>query len=346
MTYEYQRVPEPVGGLRLHLNENTGGCSPAVLAAISRLSPTDMAFYPDYAPVIDACARHLSLPPDRFALTNGLDEGILAASVAWLRVPGHGRAEAIVVEPAFDEYAACADAVGGAVVTVAPREDFSFPLDRVLDAVTSLTRLVFLTNPNNPTGQVIPRPAIEIIARSIPDEALVFIDEAYTDFGDCSFLPALDGYPNVIVGRTFAKAWGLAALRAGCVIGAPEAIARMRRVIPPYSLNVCAAAGLRAALEDAPFRARYVAEVEQSRKLLYEAFGRLGLPFWPSAANFVLVRIGEVDRFLEGLAARGINVRDRSGEPGCAGCIRITAGLVEHTRACIAALEEVACGGR
>jgi len=172
----------------------------------------------------------------------------------------------------------------------------------------------------------------------------VFVDEAYHDFCGDTALPLVGLRPNVLVGRTFAKAHGLAALRAGCVIAQPATLEALRLVIPPYSLNVCAVAGLRAAIRDVERLHWYVDQVRQSRPLVYALCQRLGLTCWESGANFVLVRIGSRSAdVVARLAARGIFVRDRSKDPGCDGCIRITAGVVEHTERCLAALEEILC---
>jgi len=215
-------------------------------------------------------------------------------------------------------------------------------VDGVLAAIGPATRLAFLCSPNNPTGVSIPAATVSRIARALPAGALLFLDEAYVDFGAATFVPRLEAHPNVVVGRTFAKAQGLAALRAGCVVAQPGAIRFLQRVIPPYSLNVCAVEGMRAALGDAQHRAWYCSQVAESRQVLYEACARLGLRYWPSEANFVLVHVGEgAQRLVAGLAERGIFIRDRTTEPGCAGCVRITAGVVDHTRRCIAAMEEL-----
>ena len=246
---DYQRVPEPGDGLRLHLNENTGGCSPKVIEALRAVTPSQVAFYPDYSAAVEACARLLGVEPSWVALTNGLDEGLWAAASACLRA-GDAPAEAIISEPAFDMYAACVNAVGGRLVAVEPRDDLEFPLDRILAAISSRTRLVFLCSPNNPTGLAIADAALSAVARALPPGALLFIDEAYADFARGSFLPRLAEFPNVVVGRTFAKAYGLAALRIGCVVGRPEALSLVQRAIPPYSLNVCAITGLLAAIDD------------------------------------------------------------------------------------------------
>jgi histidinol-phosphate aminotransferase len=344
VSYEYERVATPASGLRLHLNENTAGCSPAVLAAVRALGRADLAAYPDYDDAMAACASRLRVPAERVLLTNGLDEGIFLAALDALR--GSSAAapfEAIVVVPAFDMYAACTDAVGGRVVEVPLGAGFAFPLDAVLAAIGERTRLVWLTNPNNPTGQVVPREAIARIA-SAASGALVFVDEAYMDFCDETLLdgPLLDRMPNVVIGRTFAKAYGLAGLRAGAVVGAPARLAFMRRAIPPYSLNVCAAAALPAAFADTAYYDWYVGQVADSKAMLYGFLEQRGVEHWKSAANFVLARFdGAAGRVASGLASRGVHVRDRSGDPGCADCLRMTAGVAGHTEALLAALREV-----
>jgi histidinol-phosphate aminotransferase len=347
-SHSYEKPPTPSSGLRLHLNENTGGCSPAVLEALRTLTCTDAAFYADSAPAAEACARHLGVEVTELILTNGLDEGILATSVASLRGGGTGAPyEAIVVTPAFDMYAATAAAAGGRVVEVRQSPDFAFPLDEVLASIGAETRLIFLTNPNNPTGLLIPKPSILAIADAAA-HAIVFLDEAYADFSGTSLIQDADTRrrSNIVIGRTFAKAYGLAALRVGAVVGAPATLEPIRRVVPPYSINVAAAKALPAALADRAHVERYLHETAASKEMLYQALDRFGVGYWPSAANFVLARFGDRAKpITAALQSRGIYVRDRSGEDACRGCVRITTGLIEHTRQCIEALEEVLCAG-
>jgi histidinol-phosphate aminotransferase len=345
----YDKPAELYDGLRLHQNENTGGCSPRVLDALARLRADEVGFYPPYADATRACAKYLGVSEDLIALTNGLDEGIMGLAVAYLR-PKPGRSlipEALVPEPAFEIYRVDTDVVDGRFVSVMPKPDFQFAVDDVLAAITPATRVVFLTNPNNPTGVSMPLDAIRQIARRVPREAVVFVDEAYSEFAGTTFIPELASFPNVIVGRTFSKAFGLAGLRIGCLIGAPEVVNPIRAAIPVYSVNIAAVAAVIAALGDLEYVRGYLAQVNESKALLYAACERLGLRYWKSDANFVLVGAGDRTRELvDGVAARGIYLRDRSSEPGCAGCVRIATGIVEHTRRCIAAMEEVLCAAR
>ena len=146
----------------------------------------------------------------------------------------------------------------------------------------------------------------------------------------------------MVVGRTFAKAHGLAALRIGALIAHPDTLAPLRRLLPPYSVNVCAIRALEAALADRDYLDGYVAESRRSRELIYDFLLARELTFWPSEANFVLARIGDdAPEIVAAMAERGVFIRDRSTAPGCRGCVRITAGVVDHTQQCLAVLEGV-----
>jgi histidinol-phosphate aminotransferase len=340
----YARPADRAGALRLHLNENTGGCSQAVIDAIRQLSAEDVACYPDYAALSRECADYLGVSESQLVLTNGLDEGLLALTVSAFRImqSSHGLPEAIVPAPAFEMYSVFVKAAGGRTVAVPPRPGFAFQLRDVCNAISDRTRIIFLTNPNNPTGQLIPRDAIREIVRCAPPEVTIVIDEAYYDFCGETFLAELGAQANVVVGRTFAKAHGLAGLRAGCLIGDAGRLEAVREVVPPYSLSVFAVAGWRAALRDREYLAWYRTQVSESRELIYAACERLALPYWRSAGNFVLINVersGEPADIVRAFADRGILVRDRSRDPGCVGCIRITAGVVRHTELAVEALE-------
>ncbi|HEY7284155.1 MAG TPA: histidinol-phosphate transaminase [Vicinamibacterales bacterium] len=344
----YQKPPELYDGLRLHQNENTGGCSPKVIEALAKMKPEQIGFYPPYAEATRAVADYLGTTVDRVTLTNGLDEGIMALAVAYLRPsPAGERTEALVPEPAFEIFRFDTAVAGGMLVQVMPKPDFAFPLAEVLSAVTPRTRVAFLTNPNNPTGVAMSNDAIRQVARAIPPGAVVFVDEAYAEFAGQSFIPELGDFPNVIVGRTFSKAFGLAGLRIGCLVGAPETLDPIRRAVPVYSVNIAAVTALLAALGDLDHLRGYLRQVEQSKALLYAACDRLGLGYVKSRSNFVLVRAGDRSAALvKGAFDRGVYIRDRATEPGCEGCIRIAAGIVSHTERCIAVLDEVLCAAR
>ena len=339
-----QGYPDPGEGLRLHLNENTGGCSPRVLDAIQRLRTTDISTYPSYPQLVRACARHFGVDPDWVLLTNGLDEGILMAAVGHIALTRTHDAETIIPLPAFDPYPNSTAAVGATAVRIPPGPDFVFPTEAVIGAVTPRTRMIFLNTPSNPTGRLIPIPDLRRIAEAAT-QAIVLIDEAYIEFGGTTFLPEVAKYPNVLVGRTFSKAYGLAGMRVGVLIGQPPALDPVRKVTLPFNINAVAMAATLAALEDEEFLPRYAAQVAESRERIYAACRRLGLEYWESAANFVMVRVGDrVADVVEALAARGVHVRDRSKDPTTPGCIRVTAGVLSHTDAAIEALDSVMSG--
>ena len=330
--------------LRLHLNEQTAGCSAAVLAAIRALERESFAQYPDTAAVSAKTAAWLGVPTECVILTNGLDEGLHVVA-QWARrvaLDPQTSGSVVVVEPAFDMYAACAEAVGLGITRVLPNADFAFPIERVLKAITPRTRLIYLNDPNNPTGLGIPAGQIEQIAAAAP-QAVVLVDEAYAEFsGRSCVLDLPHRRRNVVVGRTFAKAHGLAGLRIGALIAAPETIAQLRPILPPFSVNICAATALDAALDDRAYLEWYLGEVTASKRLIYQFAERRTARHWPSEGNYVLMRLTDsAPEVVAAMAARGVLIRDRSQLPGCEGCIRITAGVVAATERCLAELEAV-----
>lgn len=354
-----QGVPDLGRGLRLHLNENTGGCSQKVVEAVRAFDGARLATYPDFRDAIHETAAYLGVDPDRIVLTNGLDEGILLASIAYLtdrtprvlielgapltapaRVP-----EIVVAQPAFEPYLSAAHAMGARIVSVPATEDYSYPVDAVLRAITTNTRIIYINNPNNPTGHPVPQASIRRVAREA-GPALVFVDEAYHDFLGETFLGEAESYANVIVGRTFSKAFGLAGMRVGVLIASPDVLEPIRRAMPLFNVNVVAIAALRAALADPDFRRWYIEQATTSKALVYDACERLGLRFWRSSANFVLIDGADrADALVAAMIARGVFVRDRTKDPSCLNCFRLTTGVVEHTRAAIEALEAV-CAAR
>jgi histidinol-phosphate aminotransferase len=245
-------------------------------------------------------------------------------------------------------YEVCTSALGGQMVLVQLGGSFELDPGAIAAALSPSTRSVFLTNPHNPSGRAYPLDTFTALVERIRPVTL-FVDEAYADFSGESLIArgTFASHPNLVVGRTFSKSYGMAGLRVGAVLAAPRTLEPLRQVVPPYSLNAWAAAALPIAIHDHAYREWYCAQAAESRALLGEACARLALPTWPSAANFVLVRIGAgAQDVVRSLALRGVLVRDRSSETGCEGCIRITAGVVDDTRRVIAALEEVLCGAQ
>jgi histidinol-phosphate aminotransferase len=329
-------------GLRLDFNESTVGCSPRVLARLRSLDAELLARYPEREPVEKEAADFLGLDPPQVLLTNGVDEAIHLLCSTYLD-PGD---EALIVVPTFAMYAIFARAEGARVIEVRAGGDFAFPESDLLARLSPRTRLIAVANPNNPTGAAVAGDVLIKIAQAAPQAALL-VDEAYFEFhgetvigrafGDCA-----TQIENLFVARTFSKAYGLAGLRIGILAGAARQMAMVRRVASPYSVNAAALAVLPEALADQEYVGGYAAQVRNNREKLQRELGCLGLHYWPSHANFVLVRIGAAHaEFVRALRDRGILVRDRHTDPGCEGCVRLTVGSDEHTQMFIDALREV-----
>lgn len=314
-------------GLRLDFNENTEGCSPRVLARMREITADDLARYPEREPVEGAVAARLGLAADQVLLTNGVDEGIHLLCESYLEPSD----EVMVVTPTFSMYEIFAEATGARVVRVQCGEDLRFPFDRIMAAITAATRLIAVASPNNPTGSVASREQLLKIADRAANAALL-VDEAYFDFHGQTVIADVATQHNLFVARTFSKAYGLAGLRAGILAGPRGQMPMVRRVSSPYSVNAVALLALPTALADAEYIASYVAQVRSGRARLEEELRKAGIAWWPSDANFVLMRIGERHReFVAAMRQRGILVRDRSADPGCDGCVRITIGTTPQT---------------
>jgi histidinol-phosphate aminotransferase len=326
-------------GLRLDFNENTVGCSLRVLERLRGLTPQDLAHYPERAPVEEKVADFLGIPSSELLLTNGVDEAIHLLCSTYLE-PGD---EALIVVPTYSMYRIYIMAAGAKVIGVAGGKDFQFPLGDVLNQLSPRTRLIAIANPNNPTGTVASSEDLRQIARSAPAGA-VLVDEAYFEFYGQTLLPKRDSLTNLFVARTFSKAYGMAGLRIGVLVGHADQMRAVRLVSSPYNVNAVALACLPDALADQAYISRYVSEVKEARRRLERVFESAGVRFWPSQANFVLARVASdqlgAASFVEHMRRRGILVRDRSADPGCEGCVRITLGPRDHTDRLLAPLQE------
>jgi len=337
-----RQMPEyhpPLGNrsaLRLDFNENTIGCSPAVLDAIQSLTVEELTRYPERGPVEALAAQHLGLDPEKVILTNGVDEAIHILCQAFLEEGD----ELLLPVPTYTMYEIYASSTDANVVRVQAGEDFAFPFERLLAAVTPRTKLIAIANPNSPTGCVFRREQILQIVQ-LASQAVVLVDEAYFHFYGETVMDLVGKVPNLIVARTFSKAYGLASLRIGLLAGPESLLHWTRRVLSPYSVNSVALAALTAALHDQAYLGWYVAEIKGARTQFLGDLARIGLQFWPTEANFVLVRIGPAHKeFCTAMRAQGILVRDRSADPGCDGLVRITIGTREQMRQAAAAITE------
>ena len=322
--------------LRLDFNDNTLACSPKVTDALRRISAGDLTRYPEREPVEALVAGHLTLQPAQVALTNGVDEAIHVLFEAFLEAGD----EVLLPVPTYTMYEVYASATDARVITVQSANDLQFPLERLLAAITPRTKVIAIANPNSPSGSVLPRAHILEIARRSP-HAVVLVDEAYFHFHGETVIDQIGIIPNLMVARTFSKAYGLAGLRLGALAGPEDLMHWVRRVLSPYSVNALALACLPPALEDAAYLDWYVAEVLAARAELEAALDDAGVRRWPSHANFVLVEIGAQHKdFVRAMNAAGVLVRDRSSDPGCDGCVRITIGTRPQMRQAIPALHK------
>jgi histidinol-phosphate aminotransferase len=327
-------------GLRLDFNENAVGCSPRVLVRLQQVTADDLSRYPERQATEAHVAEFLGVNPSELLLTNGVDEAIHLLCQTYLD-PGD---EALIIVPTYSMYQIYISATGANIVSVASGRDFEFPGRGVLNHVSRRTRLIAVANPNNPTGTVAHREDLLQIARSAPDSA-VLIDEAYFEFYGDTLLDQCRSFSNLFVARTFSKVYGLAGLRVGALVSNSDQMQVLRRVCSPYNVNAVALACLPEALVDVNYVRDYVREVIEGRTRLERILGDHGMQFWPSHANFVLTRVGskreDSAAFVQQMRQRGILVRDRSGDPGCLGCVRITLGPQRHTDHLLTSLQEI-----
>ena len=312
--------------LRLDFNENTLACSPKVSEVLAAISSGALTRYPEREPVEAIIAAHLALAADQVALTNGVDEAIHVLFEAFLESGD----ELLLPVPTYTMYEVYASATDARTVAIQSTDDLEFPFDRLLAAITPRTKIIAIANPNSPSGSVATREQLLEVARRAP-QAVLFVDEAYFHFHGESVIDLVGVVPNLIVARTFSKAYGLAGLRIGMLAGPVELMRWIRRVLSPYSVNSVALACLPAALADTTYLDRYVVEVLAARGEFEDVLDAAKVSRWPSRANFVLVDIGSQHaEFVRLMRDAGVLVRDRSNDPGCDGRVRITIGSREQ----------------
>jgi histidinol-phosphate aminotransferase len=323
--------------IKLASNENPLGPSPKALAAMRdalrkvNLYPDGNAFY-----LKNRLAQELSVQPTNLVLGNGSNEILEFAGHACLG-PG---ADVVVSQYCFAVYPIVTRLFGANLVVV-PARDHGHDLGAMLQAVTPATRIVFVANPNNPTGTLAPATDVFRLVQEIPDHVLLVMDEAYIDFMNkpVDLLPLIrsGAKPNLLLARTFSKSYGLAGLRLGYGIGHPELIAALEKIRQPFNINLVAQAGALAALDDVEHLTRTRANNAQGLEFLQGAFQEMGLPYVPSAANFVLVRVGNGQSVFEDLQRQGVIARPMGGYQ-LPEWIRITVGTLAENQRCLAAL--------
>lgn len=326
------------GKLRLDFNENTVGCAPEVVRALRRaLNCEWLARYPEYEESRKTLARYFRVPAEEMLLTNGTDDAIKMICDTFVD-PGD---VLVVPAPSFPVYQFFHDIAGGRVVRVSYDEDFRLPVDKLLAAVNKRTRWLALANPNNPTGTVIPKSDLRTLLRAAPN-TVVLVDEAYFDFSTETVLPWIRKFTNLVVTRTFSKAFGLAALRMGFLFANAELAQALHRAQNPFAVNSLAVACALEAIRHEGYVRRYAEEIRANRAELCRRLDAMGIPYVPSSANFVLTRVGEqAPEIARRLRVEGILVRDWSYDPHLRGYLRFTIGSTAQTRRLIEELERM-----
>ncbi len=313
--------------IRLDFNENTSGCSPAVRRALARLSAKQLAMYPEYQAPTGRLARYFGVRAEELLLANGADDALRAVFDAFVEQ----RSRILICEPTFPMYRFYAEIFGARVDALRYAADMKFPLHDVLIALRQKPRVFFLANPNNPTGTLLQRPALQKILQAAT-HTVVVIDEAYAEFSGVTVVPWIRRYPQLFVVRTFAKATGLAGLRLGAVIARAESLYYLRSAMPPFPVNVAALVAGEAAVGHLGTIRHYVSEVKRLRERLERELGLLGVKTYPSAGNFLLADFGPRGPALfNKLERQGILLRERSREIA-PGFVRISIGTALEMR--------------
>jgi histidinol-phosphate aminotransferase len=309
------------GKLRLDFNENTAGCSPAVRRALAKLTTKQLAMYPEYQAPTRRIARYFGVHSEELLLTNGGDDALRVFFDTFVDAGSN----VLICEPTFPMYRYYAEIYGARISALRYGSKMEFPLEGVLAAVRRKPRVLFIANPNNPTGTLLQREEVRRILKAATHTAVV-MDEAYAEFSGFSVVRWIREYPQLFVARTFSKVAGLAALRLGAVIACEESLALARRAMPPFPVNVAALVAAEAALQDGATMRRYVLQVQRLRGWFAAELARLGVRTYPSAGNFLLANFGPGGPALfQKLEKRGILLRERSKQIG-PGFVRITIG--------------------
>lgn len=333
--------PRPAQMARMSSNENPLGPSPKAVGAMHEaLNNVNRYSDPGSWPLRHTLADHFGLKAENVICTNGSDELIFMLCFGFLREGD----EAVMADGSFVSYQMRTAGVGGQPIRV-PLRDFAHDLDAMADAITGQTRLVFLCNPNNPTGTSIGAADVAKFLERVPEDTLIIADEAYIEFMERDDTPDLiaevrNGRRNLIVTRTFAKIYGLAGLRLGYAFAHPDVIAYLDRARTVFNVNMLAQVAGPAALKDTAHIERVRAHAKHWRERYTTELRALGLEPIPSATNFMAVNVGDDAAVAKGLLERGIAVNPIGGW-GVPGHIRISFGTDEENERFFVALREV-----
>jgi histidinol-phosphate aminotransferase len=331
---------EPGAIVKLASNENPLGPSPKAVQAM-HAALENAHLYPDGSGfcLCKAIAAKLGLAPENIILGNGSNEALEFLGHAFLEVERQD--EVIASEYAFVVYKLIATSFGARMIEV-PSPDFQQDLEAMLEAVTPRTRLIFIPNPNNPTGNLVSQPTIDSFVSRVPEQVIVVFDEAYFEFLDDppDTLQFVREGRNVIVLRTFSKIHGLAGLRIGYAVARPDVIEVLHRTRQPFNVNSIAQAGALAALQDDAHLRETKRVVDEGRAYLQEQFAEMKISFLPGVANFVMANVSDGCAVFEKLLRQKIIVRPLKGY-GLPEWVRISVGTMEENKKLIAALREV-----
>src|SRR5438309_457068 len=275
------------GKVRLDFNENTAGCSPAVLRAIRKMSAQQLAMYPEYQGTSERLARYFGVKAEELLLTNGGDDALRVFFDTFV----DAGSRVLICEPTFPMYRYYGEIAGARVDAVRYGAEMEAPISAILAALRSNPRVFFLANPNNPTGTLVRVNIIEKILRAARNTAVV-MDEAYAEFSGLTLVPYIQKHPNLFVVRTFSKAAGLAALRLGAVIAQPDSLQYLRRAMPPFPVNLAVLVAAEAAVRDGAAIRRYVRAIHQTREWFAQELKQFGVKTFASAGNFLLADFG------------------------------------------------------
>ncbi len=329
---------DPADIVKMASNENPFGASPKALAAV-RAMLDGVNMYPDGGAIAlrDRLAKRWDLASEQFFIGNGSNEALMILGQTFLNED----CEVIYGDKSFVVYK-IATTLSGAKAVPVPMPNFQTDLKAMRAAVTEKTRVIFITNPNNPQGTVCDPAELLQFAESLPDHVILVLDEAYAEFTDqiADMRPLIARGKKVVVTRTFSKLYGLAGFRIGYMFGSAEVIGLMNRVRQPFNSNLPAQVAALAALDDTEFVEKTLRGNAAGVSQLYKGFDALGLKYVPTHANFMLVEIDDAAGVFVELEKRGIIVRPMKGY-GMLHHLRVTVGTAEQNERLLAALKEI-----
>ena len=311
-----------IDGLRLDSNENPYGPSQIVLDVIKQIKLKDLAFYPKYSNLQKLLAEKNDVLPSQIILTNGGDEGIRLICATFLTC----ESKVLVLNPTFSMYEIYAKSISSQVKNIDYYDNFAFPLKSILESIDSNTKLIFLGNPNNPTGDSLSKKDLIQIC-NCATSSLIIIDEAYVQFDTQTLLPLMKKWNNIILIRSFSKYYGLAGLRLGYLIATPSIIQFLNRIKSPYNVNQIAVLAGIAALQSQSYFINNIEEIRQTRELFRQKLLKNGFEVYPSAANFLLINFQDKCEYIYNrLISDRIFIRRFSDSTKLKTCLRVTIG--------------------